>query len=473
MAKHLLVIICTSAGQQNQISQDVAELLNTHNVSHKILTIKIPPDLPKVIKKLTLTDYDAIAVYGGDGTMVAAIKALQPHAIPLILLPGGTANVISKYVGMPTDPLEGLTMYTKDTYIRDYMDLAYVNDEPLVLDMHMGLWTEALTNTSRKLKKRIGRAAYAWSTFREARRTTKQNYIFALDGKPAQKTQGYTFLVANQGDYKVLGLSLFKYRHAPGMVQLAIFKRVRPYMLVAWFVYKLVTGRNLHSVISTYQARRIRILKAPNQALADDAERRLTVPLEVVGSSKGVRVLVPPSIAQTSRIQVWRHQFDMWRLRTWHRFKVFTGQPPELRYSHVASGIYLGGKVTPRMFQRFREWGITGVVSMRNTEPPQTPEDIETLWLATKDWTPPTIESFEKGVNFIRQKLDANGAVYIHCQLGEGRGPSMAAAYLISQGFTVDEAITRLIKYRPMVQPNAAQRKRLAEWQEYFSKKVS
>ena len=48
----------------------------------------------------------------------------------------------------------------------------------------------------------------------------------------------------------------------------------------------------------------------------------------------------------------------------------------------------------------------------------------------------------------------------------------MAAAYLISQGFTVDEAIARLVKYRPMVRPNAAQLKRLAEWQELCNKNL-
>lgn len=470
MPKNLLLIICTSAGRQDEVINECSELLKHYKAQYKIVPIRIPPDLPKALKKLDVQSYDAVAVYGGDGTIVSAIKTLQPHNVPLLLIPGGTANVVSRYLRMPDDPLECLKMYLENSYVSDHIDIARIDDEPLVLDMHMGLWTEALASTPRKLKRQIGSAAYAWSTLRQVSRTTKQNYTFALDDKPAIKVQGYTFLVANQGNYKILGLSLFPYNHAPGMVQLAIVRRVRPYMLIAWFIYKLVTGRNLQRVISVHRAHSIRVLSAPSFALADDSEQRLRAPFTVAGSMQSVRVLVPPLRSTTNRVVLWWRKFGLWRLRTKQRLAIFTSQQPQLRYSHVAPGIYLGGKITPRVFRTFRDWGITGVVSMRTSKPPQTPDDIETLWLPTKDWTPPSLKSFAKGVSFIQDKLADKGAVYIHCQLGEGRGPSMAAAYLIANGMTVDEAVARLVKYRPMVHPNAQQLKRLAEWQDVYNK---
>ena len=185
-----------------------------------------------------------------------------------------------------------------------------------------------------------------------------------------------------------------------------------------------------------------------------------------------MRVITPPARPETRFYKRWWRTFGLWRVLMIQRLGVFSGQQPTLRYSHVAPGIYLGGKVTPRVFPTFKRWGVTGVVSMRTSRPPRTPDGIETLWLPTTDWTPPSLDAFASGVKFIKRKLKQNGAVYIHCQLGEGRGPSMAAAYLIAQGFTVDEAITRLVKYRPMVRPNAAQLKRLAEWQELCNKQL-
>lgn len=470
MPKDLLLIICISAGRQDEVSAACKQLFADYKVSATIRTIRIPPELPKLLRKLNLNKFAAVAVYGGDGTIVAAIKAFQTTKTPLILMPGGTANEVTRYIGMPSDPLACLRMYLEHTYVQDHLDIAQIEDEPLVLDMHMGLWTDAITNTPRHLKKRIGSAAYAWSTLREVGKTTKQDYTFAIDGKPAIKVPGYTFLVANQGRHKILGLPLFPYDHAPGMVQLAIVKRVRPYMLVAWFFYKLITGQNLQSVIGVYRAHSIRVLDAPNVAIADDSEQHMRPPFVVEGSMQSVRVLVPPAATSQRFYKVWWQRARLWSLRTRQRLTVFTGQQPELRFSHVAPGIYLGGKVTPRVFKTFSEWGVTGVVSMRTTRPPKTPEHIETLWLPTKDWTPPALKDFAKGVKFIQKQLAKNGAVYIHCQLGEGRGPSMAAAYLITTGFTAEEAVSRLVKYRPMVHPNPQQMKRLAEWQEVYNK---
>lgn len=76
-----------------------------------------------------------------------------------------------------------------------------------------------------------------------------------------------------------------------------------------------------------------------------------------------------------------------------------------------------------------------------------------------------------RGVEFINKKVAEGGSVYVHCRQGEGRGPSMAAAYLISQGLSLEEALQVIKKSRPMARPNKSQTKRLAEWQNYLSDK--
>ena len=41
--------------------------------------------------------------------------------------------------------------------------------------------------------------------------------------------------------------------------------------------------------------------------------------------------------------------------------------------------------------------------------------------------------------------------MYIHCAGGIGRAPTMAAAYLIAEGLSVDEAITYIKRVRPYI----------------------
>ncbi|HSH31353.1 MAG TPA: dual specificity protein phosphatase, partial [Candidatus Saccharimonadales bacterium] len=62
---------------------------------------------------------------------------------------------------------------------------------------------------------------------------------------------------------------------------------------------------------------------------------------------------------------------------------------------------------------------------------------------------------------FIAEQIRAGGAVYIHCRLGEGRGPTVAAAYLISQGMRPEDALAHLRRFRPFARPNKKQVRQL------------
>ena len=61
--------------------------------------------------------------------------------------------------------------------------------------------------------------------------------------------------------------------------------------------------------------------------------------------------------------------------------------------------------------------------------------------LPTVDDQAPSLEQLNRGVEFINRVVGQGGRVYIHCTGGIGRAPTMAAAYFISQGFTVKKAI--------------------------------
>ncbi|MCA9903870.1 MAG: hypothetical protein KC547_08440, partial [Anaerolineae bacterium] len=50
---------------------------------------------------------------------------------------------------------------------------------------------------------------------------------------------------------------------------------------------------------------------------------------------------------------------------------------------------------------------------------------------------------------------------------GLGRGPSMAAAYLVQQGKTPDEAWATIRAIRPFIRPNDVQKQRLDEFAQY------
>lgn len=138
---------------------------------------------------------------------------------------------------------------------------------------------------------------------------------------------------------------------------------------------------------------------------------------------------------------------------------------PTIKRSMITPNLYIGGQYRRNALILFQKIGITAVINMR-TKPIFQEKDIaplKLLNLPTRDRTAPTKEQLKKGVEFIKEQIDQGGKVYIHCRFGEGRGPTMGAAYLISQGVTADDALSEIKKIRPFIRVSKSQRERLQQ----------
>ncbi|MFP4346155.1 MAG: dual specificity protein phosphatase family protein [Anaerolineales bacterium] len=132
----------------------------------------------------------------------------------------------------------------------------------------------------------------------------------------------------------------------------------------------------------------------------------------------------------------------------------FQGTSPR-ESCEVAPRLHVGGQHTRRGLQRMRREGIGAVVNMRE-EADDAERDVlldDYLWLPTTDDAPPTLEDLERGAAFIEEQIAEGRGVYVHCASGVGRAPTMAAAYLVSQGVEPEEAWARIRKTRPFVRP--------------------
>jgi protein-tyrosine phosphatase len=57
----------------------------------------------------------------------------------------------------------------------------------------------------------------------------------------------------------------------------------------------------------------------------------------------------------------------------------------------------------------------------------------------------------------MRQVTGAGKSVYVHCGAGVGRAATMAAAYLVSQGQSPEQAWAAIRKKRSFIKPSPAQ----------------
>jgi hypothetical protein len=78
--------------------------------------------------------------------------------------------------------------------------------------------------------------------------------------------------------------------------------------------------------------------------------------------------------------------------------------------------------------------------------------------------TAPTIEQLHEAVASIREAVDRGHNVYIHCKQGRGRAPTLAAAYLISEGAHLNDALATLHRARRSISLTPPQLARLEEF---------
>jgi len=119
-------------------------------------------------------------------------------------------------------------------------------------------------------------------------------------------------------------------------------------------------------------------------------------------------------------------------------------------YSKITKNIYLGtNQCCQTHFDKsLLKKGIKADISLEK-EKLDIPIGVKYfLWLPVKDHAAPTQAQLKVGAHAIKDLTDNNIAVYIHCQRGHGRSPTLVAAYFILEGMTAKEAIKTVKRKR-------------------------
>jgi diacylglycerol kinase family enzyme len=158
---------------------------------------------------------DVVVACGGDGTVRACAIALEGTGVPLGILPEGSANVLSKDLGIPSDSHQALALILGGDNRVQPLDLGCLQtpgqpDGRFILRVGTG-WQAAWTQTvPEEEKDAMGRWAYLRHAFRLREGLSTETYRLKLDGE-AVETDGVTLLVCNSTNVGLPGLSF-----APG-----------------------------------------------------------------------------------------------------------------------------------------------------------------------------------------------------------------------------------------------------------------
>jgi diacylglycerol kinase (ATP) len=138
---------------------------------------------------------ERVLVSGGDGSVMEAAGALAGTGVALAVLPGGTGNLLSLNMGLPTEA--EAAMQVALTGEARPMDVGRADGTVFLMTAGMGMDAAMIRDADRELKDRLGVLAYFVAALRNIRRPPTP-YSITIDGRSFQR-RAQTVMVANLG----------------------------------------------------------------------------------------------------------------------------------------------------------------------------------------------------------------------------------------------------------------------------------
>ncbi|MBI2034810.1 MAG: dual specificity protein phosphatase family protein [Candidatus Levybacteria bacterium] len=139
----------------------------------------------------------------------------------------------------------------------------------------------------------------------------------------------------------------------------------------------------------------------------------------------------------------------------------------QLEYNYITDGIYIGTNQCCKTHfdERLKQEGIEADISLED-ERVDAPFGVQFyIWIPVKNRNAPTNDQLDFGVTILEKLVRMRKKIYVHCQNGHGRAPTMVAAYLIKKGESADEAIELIKTKRPSIHLEEVQVKALQNFQ--------
>jgi diacylglycerol kinase (ATP) len=238
---------------------------------------------------------DLIVAAGGDGTINEIVEGMVNCAVPLAVLPAGTANVLANEVGLGSGVARAarrLPEYVSKRVPLGRLAFADGTSQHFLLMAGAGLDAKIVFELHQGLKARIGKAAYWLSGFAQFGKTLSEFQIVS-GGEARQGSFALISKVRNYGgDLQIAGeVSLLD-----DEFEVVLFRGSNSFR---YFLYLGAVALKQHKRIEGVEVFRARELElsAHNRSLVHlqvDGEYAGRLPARVTMSSDYVTLLIPP-----------------------------------------------------------------------------------------------------------------------------------------------------------------------------------
>ncbi len=297
--KNIHIIINPAAGRKESILPIINTSMKEAGITWEASITHQAGDAIQLAKDAAKSGIDALAVYGGDGTLTEAISGLIGSELPLLILPGGSANVLATELRIPTDLKEACMLLAHGPLETKTIDIGQFDKRYFIAGISLGFEADVVKGTDRQAKNKIGIFAYLLSAARALKITKKTTYHLKIDGQE-HKVKGFMCLIANTGNLRFSNISFDKHIDvSDGFLDIIVVRKANISLLklMAITLFKRERPDNLE-LVEHWQGKDISIFASPKQAIQCDGEVLEKIPLHIKIIPGAIKVLVPKKSEQ-------------------------------------------------------------------------------------------------------------------------------------------------------------------------------
>lgn len=300
MAKKVHVVINPASGQPQPILNRLNDEFHPAGVQWGISITHKSGDATRFARRAISDGADVIAVYGGDGTVMEVAQAVMNGNVPMAILPGGTANLMSVELGIPKNLTKAAQIIVDPKSIIRRVDMGQVGERQFMLRVGMGFDGKTVQYADRELKDRWGIMAYTIAGLKVMADKPYAKYRITVDGAEFI-SDGYTCLIYNAGNIGVPGKSASKkISVSDGLLDVFLMVDASIKSLNA-LADSVLDIDNQSEAIKIWQGREISIECDPPQPMQGDGEIWGETPISARVLPGVLPVLVKPNLDDGSR----------------------------------------------------------------------------------------------------------------------------------------------------------------------------
>ena len=249
-------------------------------------------DARRFAEKAAAEGADVVAAYGGDGSVMEVAEGLIGTQVPIAILPGGTANLMSVELGLPRKLEDAAKTACSDSSVVRKVDMGEADNRKFMLRVGIGFPAEKVILADRDLKDKYGLAAYTIAAFKAMGTSQVSHYHIELDGEQID-VDGIACRIDNSSNIGVPGVSLVSCTDvSDGYLDVLVW-RDRDLASLSSIAAGILDRETDNEAFHHWRAKEIFIQTDPPQSIQGDGEIWGTTPISIKVLPETMHVLVP------------------------------------------------------------------------------------------------------------------------------------------------------------------------------------